>query len=64
MTLIRRAQQAAATAESLPVELPAHHRRTLDDMSGATLQELEDACVAVEFLSALANLDCSDPEGR
>ena len=63
MTLVRRAQAAAAAAESIP-ELPVHYRRTLDDMSGATLAELEDACTAVEFLATLKRMDCSDPEGR
>ena len=70
MSIIRRAQAAAATADrmrqALPAEccLPARHQRVLDDMSGSTAGELEDACTAVEFLAALANLDVSDPDGR
>ena len=64
MSLIRRAQAAAATAERLPVAVPAHYRRTLENLSTATFGELEDACTAVELLNALSKLDCSDPEGR
>lgn len=62
VSLIRRAQRAAGLAAGLPV--PAHYRWTLDNLSTATNSELEDACLAVELLHRIANLDCSDPEGR
>ena len=56
MTLIRRAQAAAATAAGIP-ELPSHYATTLANLSGATMQELEDACTAVELLDSLKRLD-------
>lgn len=62
MSIIRRAQAAAVAAEHL--ELPAPYRQTLDHLSGATTEELEAACVVVEFMEALRRMDCSDPDGR
>lgn len=62
MTLIRRAQAAAATAAGIP-ELPSHYATTLANLSGATMQELEDACTAVELLDSLKRLDAGQATG-